>query len=101
MNENKDLTAIVVPCFNEEGSIDNVLNELKKNSSGNYFVIVVNDASEDNTSMKVREFSGVTLLEMPVNLGVGTSFQTGLIKALKEKCRNLLIPFQKHRSGSN
>lgn len=79
-------TAIVVPCFNEEASIEKVLSELNNYIDFEYQTIVIDDASEDLTSEKVLKFNNIILLTLPVNLGVGTAFQTGLFKALNLGC---------------
>lgn len=67
-------TLIIVPAYNEAQSIGSLLRELKK--EGTWDILVVNDASTDNTEDVVRA-SGVSWISLPVNLGIGGAVQTG------------------------
>lgn len=70
---------IIIPCFNEEDSIVSLLNELNQMVVPNTFTItvaVINDCSNDNTSMIAEKFS-VVVINLPVNLGIGGAMQTG------------------------
>lgn len=74
---------IVIPCYNEEASIPSVLNELQQTIlPGGYQmqVLVINDCSKDNTSA-VAKRSHATVIDLPVNLGIGGAVQTGIIYA--------------------
>jgi glycosyltransferase involved in cell wall biosynthesis len=66
---------LVVPAFNEEDSLPNLLGELRQLYS-NYDVIVVDDASTDQTT-RVAQTYGVAVLCLPANLGIGGAVQTG------------------------
>ena len=77
----KENTLIVVPAFNEAGSISEVLTELK---SFSYHVLVVSDGSSDTTSDIARSM-GVLVLDLPLNLGVGGALRAGFRFAVKEK----------------
>ena len=77
----KENTLIVVPAFNEAGSISEVLTELK---SFSYHVLVVSDGSSDTTSDIARSM-GVRVLDLPLNLGVGGALRAGFRFAVKEK----------------
>ena len=77
---------VVVPAYNEQKLITRVL------SSAPPFVdqiIVVNDASTDNTQKIVKEFSEknkkTSLLNNPKNKGVGAAIVSGYKEALKKK----------------
>ena len=74
----KDTVLIVVPAFNEESSIGEVLIDLKAfvASRENFDVCVVNDGSFDSTS-EIAHRSGVHVLDLPVNLGVGGALRAG------------------------
>lgn len=70
---------VIIPCYNEAGSLPLLLPELKRLQLAGYEVTiaVVNDASADATVAVARK-EGVTVLDLPVNLGIGGAVQTGL-----------------------
>lgn len=70
---------VIIPCYNEEASIENVVNNLLqiKNSAGLPIdILVVNDCSTDNT-LKVLEKLECSFLDLPVNLGIGGAMHSG------------------------
>jgi glycosyltransferase involved in cell wall biosynthesis len=64
---------IVIPAYNEEGTISKIIDEAKKYSDD---IIVVDDGSRDAT-YKLAEESGAFVLRHVVNLGVGSATVTG------------------------
>jgi glycosyltransferase involved in cell wall biosynthesis len=66
---------VIIPAYNEEESIGGVLDELKDHFPS-LDVIVINDGSTDRTVQVVRE-RGVSVLDLPCNLGVGGAVQAG------------------------
>ena len=71
---------IVIPCYNEEASLPSVLDELHQTTlPGGYQmeVAVINDCSKDNTVAVARKHNA-TVLDLPVNLGIGGAVQTGI-----------------------
>lgn len=68
---------IIIPAFNEEASIGNVLRGLQQECP-DYDVLVINDASTDNTSSIARLSGSAMVVDLPVNLGIGGAVQTGL-----------------------
>jgi len=72
---------IVIPAYNEEGNIVRVVDNLIKNYP-EYDYVVVNDGSSDNTKKLCLEHH-YNLLSHKVNLGLASSFQTGMKYALK------------------
>lgn len=66
---------IIVPAFNEEGGISNVVFDIRRRLPF-ADVIVINDGSSDNTG-QVAEESGALVIHLPVNLGIGGAVQTG------------------------
>ena len=66
---------IVIPAHNEEGNISSLLDDLTAYRD-RYDVVVIDDASEDQTAQIVRE-RGVPLIELKANLGIGGAMQTG------------------------
>lgn len=67
---------IVIPAYNEEGSIERVVDDLIQNYPQHDYV-VVNDGSRDRTAAICRS-RGYRLIDLPVNLGLAGAFQTGL-----------------------
>lgn len=70
---------IILPCFNEEKSIGNILQQLKNiNVPGCKFIALpVNDGSVDNTLAEIKKYSS-HYLDLPQNLGIGGAVQSGL-----------------------
>jgi len=67
--------AIIIPMYNEEHAIRNVVLELKEKYD--YEIIVIDDASSDN-SYNEACIEGVYILQHIVNLGQGAAIQTGI-----------------------
>lgn len=73
----------IVPAYNEENNIAPVIADLRKYQP-DIKIVILNDASTDQTE-KVARASGVTVLNLAVNLGIGGAVQTGFIYARDEK----------------
>jgi glycosyltransferase involved in cell wall biosynthesis len=71
---------VVVPCFNEEATIADVVYDLKKIE--HLEVCVVNDGSTDQTSEIVRGILDVTLINFPFNLGISEALRASAILAV-------------------
>lgn len=67
---------IIIPAFNEEENIANVILSLKK-ANPNWKILVVNDGSSDNTATRAKETGLATVISLPCNLGIGGAVQTG------------------------
>lgn len=72
---------IIIPAFNEEKSIKEVVDNIINNYP-QYDYIVVNDGSRDNTAKICRD-NGYSYLELPINLGIGGAVQAGYKYALR------------------
>ena len=64
-----------MPAYNEERTIGNVLDALKR--EGYSKVIVVDDGSEDQTAEIARQ-KGAVVINHPKNMGLGAALRTGL-----------------------
>ncbi|MEP0201372.1 MAG: glycosyltransferase family 2 protein [Halioglobus sp.] len=73
-------TVILIPAFNEEDVIADVLGEIK--AACDFPVIVIDDASTDNT-IEIAEQVGATVISLPAQLGAWGATQTGLRYALR------------------
>jgi glycosyltransferase involved in cell wall biosynthesis len=65
----------IVPAYNEAGAVGGVIDELRTYDA-TLDVVVIDDASVDNTSAVAREH-GAHVLRLPFNLGIGGAVQTG------------------------
>ena len=81
--ESKNRTLIIIPAYNEEGSVGKVVKEVKLYLPG-ADTLVVNDGSTDLTSLKART-AGAIVLDLPFNLGIGGAMQAGYKFALEKK----------------
>jgi len=68
-------TLVIIPAFNEEGSVGKVIDEVKAHFQ-KVDVLVVNDGSTDLTS-KIAQSRGAVVLDLPFNLGIGGAMQAG------------------------
>ncbi len=71
---------IIIPAYNEEESICDVIRAIQK-SCPSVDIVVVNDASLDRTSEVARR-AGVPVIDLPINLGIGGAMQTGFHYAI-------------------
>ena len=69
----------VVPAFNEQESLPALVSEIV---TAGYDVVVVNDASTDNTEQVARK-TGVPLISLTNNLGIGGAVQAGFLYAVR------------------
>lgn len=69
---------IIIPAYNEEGSIGAVIKSIPKKLKGitKIKILVVNDGSCDKTAQVARE-AGARVLSHPINQGVGAATITG------------------------
>ena len=73
---------VIIPAYNEEASILQVIQNLKKDCPYADYV-VVNDCSKDNTLSILRE-NTASYVNLPLNLGIGGGVQTGYKYALEK-----------------
>jgi glycosyltransferase involved in cell wall biosynthesis len=66
---------IVIPAWNEQATIADVIAEVRREVP-DADVLVVNDGSTDRTVDIARE-AGATVLDLPLNLGVGGAMRAG------------------------
>jgi glycosyltransferase involved in cell wall biosynthesis len=71
----------IVPAYNEERSIGQVLKEIRA-TDPDLEIVVINDASTDGTA-RVAASAGVSVVNLPFNLGIGGAVQTGYQYALE------------------
>jgi len=71
---------IVIPAWNEELALPAVIAEVRA-AVPDFDVVVVNDGSTDDTAATARR-ADVTVLDLPINLGVGGAMRAGFRFAL-------------------
>lgn len=89
-------TLIIIPAYNEEGSIASVIADI-----GRYApeadIVVINDGSTDHTEQIARS-AGAQVLTLPFNVGIGGGMQTGYMYA---KHNNYDIAIQMDADGQH
>lgn len=78
---------IIIPAYNEEEKIAEVITEVQKYSSN---IIVVDDGSTDNTFDKAKE-KGCLTLRHRVNLGKGAALRTGCDFAVRNGAQKVVV----------
>ncbi len=80
--------SIIVPCFNEKGSILDILLRLREELP-NAEIIVVDDASTDETQKQIQEVMESMKLKLCIqdrNMGKGAAVRAGLMLATQDWC---------------
>lgn len=79
--ENLEKISVIIPAFNEEAGIGELLDKLiREGYHEKYEIIVIDDGSTDATSEIARSFP-VKVYSHSVNKGYGASLKTGIRKA--------------------
>ena len=75
---------VIIPAFNEEEAIGEVIHQIKLHLPF-ADLLVVNDASTDQTQFILEEHASVTAIHLPMNLGIGGCVQTGFRYAVEHE----------------
>lgn len=86
-NSATKLPLVVIPARNEMNTVGEVVEEVFR--SFNCHIIVVDDASSDDTAIKARE-AGAHVLPLSLRLGAWGATQTGLRFALKNNYQTVV-----------
>jgi len=81
--------SIILPAFNEEKTIYDIIQRIPPDITNNLSVIVVDDGSTDNT-LKEAKKTGVYVFRHHQNLGVGVAMKTG-VKASLENGADIIV----------
>lgn len=85
--------SLIVPCYNEEGNVENFLRETKaamKDYTDSYEIIFVNDGSKDSTPKKLREIFhsnkdvNIKVINFSRNFGKEAAMYAGFTQASGE-----------------
>lgn len=76
---------IIIPAFNEEKTIAQVIQEIPRNIEGinELQILVTDDGSTDNTAREAKN-AGASVVSHIKNEGLGIAFSTGIREALKQ-----------------
>ncbi len=83
--------SLIVPCYNEEGNVENFLRETKdamKGYTDSYEIIFVNDGSKDSTPAKLREIFNenkdinIKVINFSRNFGKEAAMYAGFTQAV-------------------
>ena len=80
MPERSDAILVVIPAWNEEAVLGAVLREIGEVLGRSADVLIISDGSTDSTAQIARR-AGVTVLDLPLNLGVGGAMRAGYLYA--------------------
>ena len=81
---------IVIPVYNEETFIADVIAEIRKHTCDNTDIMVVNDGSTDGSERIISEIGGILSIHHRENLGYGKSLIDGFTYALKNGYTNVI-----------
>ena len=77
--------SIVVPCFNEEKTLEKIIYQVLKSNINIHEVIIVDDCSNDNSKKIAQKLSEdnniIKLISHDINLGKGAALRSGFAKA--------------------
>jgi glycosyltransferase involved in cell wall biosynthesis len=83
-NKSKINLSVIIPAHNEEGiikqTVEALKNELEKLNL-EYEIIIINDASTDNTKEIIEKIPGIRFIHHRTNKGYGASLKTGIKNA--------------------
>lgn len=73
--------SIIIPVYNEQDTISKIIQAVKKSNSLKLKkeIIVVDDASTDNTLKKIKAIKGIKILRHKTNQGKGAAIKTGFL----------------------
>jgi len=79
------MISIVIPAYNEESSVGQVINGVLSVAHKDWEIIVVDDGSTDATREVVKKFNRVRLLKHPYKKGYGATLKNGIKNALGDE----------------
>jgi len=75
-------TLVIIPAYNEEGSVEDTVNSLKE-TAPDIDYIVINDGSSDRTK-ELCVKNNFNIVSLPINIGLAGAFQTGMKHAHRQ-----------------
>ena len=68
---------VIIPAFNEVGSIERTVEDIKKNAPS-FDYVIINDHSMDGTK-ELCDRLGYNMVTLSINSGIGAAVQTGYL----------------------
>lgn len=87
--ENKPIIDVIIPAYNEENSVGNVVNDIPRNLVRE--VIVVNNNSTDDTAINAKNAGATVLTES--NMGYGNACLKGMAHVAQKEIKPTIIVF--------
>src|SRR4051812_34535016 len=69
----------VIPAYNEQATVARVIDDLRA-TAPDFDIVVIDDGSTDQTGTIARD-SGVAVVRLPFNCGIGGAVQAGFVYA--------------------
>lgn len=88
--DNRKTTAIIMPAFNEDKNIREVIIKIKRLLTDDAELIVINDGSTDSTAEILKE-TRTNYLSLGFNSGYGVAVQTGIKYALRNNFEYVVL----------
>lgn len=86
----KERLTIIIPAYNEEKTVGNVIRNIKKEiGQYDYEILVIDDGSRDRTA-EISKENGAIVFSHPYNCGLAEAFRTGIKKALERKANTIV-----------
>jgi glycosyltransferase involved in cell wall biosynthesis len=82
-------TLVLIPAYNEEKNLTNLIKEIRSNLI-NMDILVVNDGSTDGTACILDKIIGIRVLHLPYNIGIGGTILTGFHYFLEKPYKYLI-----------
>jgi biofilm PGA synthesis N-glycosyltransferase PgaC len=82
------MISILIPCYNEEDTIENTIEHLNKLNYPNYEIIAINDGSKDSTELILdnlsQKYEKLRVIQLKTNAGKANALYLGLIASKGE-----------------
>ena len=80
------LITVIIPCFNEEKTIEIIVEKVQKYKNHPLEIIIVDDCSTDNTALIIQKivniYPNIKTFRHSINQGKGAAVCTGIKQAI-------------------
>ena len=81
-------TLLLIPAYNEENNIERVIKKIILLKKIN--ILIINDASKDNTQKIINKYKKINLINNKINIGYCRTIQKGINYGIKKKYNYLI-----------